>query len=108
MKILATGAAGFIGYHASQRLLAAGHELVGVDNLNGYYDTRLKSARLALLRGVPGFRFEPADIADRAAMAALFAQESFDIVLPPSSTVLWDFFTHLPTGFTAEEIGALW
>jgi UDP-glucuronate 4-epimerase len=81
MKILATGAAGFIGYHASQRLLAAGHELVGVDNLNGYYDTRLKSARLALLQDVPGFRFQQLDIADRAAMAALFAQESFDIVL---------------------------
>lgn len=81
MKILVTGAAGFIGYHASQRLLAAGHELVGVDNLNGYYDVHLKHARLALLQGVPGFSFKEADIADRAAMAALFAQESFDIVL---------------------------
>src|SRR5437868_2805215 len=81
MKILVTGAAGFIGFHASQRLLAAGHELVGVDNLNAYYDARLKNARLALLQGVPGFRFEQADIADRAAMAALFARESFEVVL---------------------------
>jgi UDP-glucuronate 4-epimerase len=73
LKILVTGAAGFIGYHVTKRLLARGDEVVGVDNLNDYYDPALKEARLALLRPLPGFRFERADVADTAAMQALFA-----------------------------------
>jgi UDP-glucuronate 4-epimerase len=65
MTILVTGSAGFIGYHTAERLLAAGHAVVGVDNLNPYYDVRLKEARLARLVGRPGFRFVRLDVADK-------------------------------------------
>lgn len=75
MKVLVTGAAGFIGYHTSQRLLARGDEVLGIDNLNDYYDPTLKEDRLARLVGQPGFRFQKLDIADREGMAALFARE---------------------------------
>lgn len=72
-SILVTGAAGFIGMHCAAKLLAQGHQVVGVDNLNDYYDPRIKRARLAQLTPHAGFRFIEADIADRAAMEALFA-----------------------------------
>ena len=72
MKVLVTGAAGFIGYHVSRRLLERGDEVVGIDNLNDYYDPTLKEARLALLREFPSFRFERIDIADADSMAKLF------------------------------------
>jgi UDP-glucuronate 4-epimerase len=80
-RILLTGAAGFIGYHLAERLLARGDEVVGLDNLNDYYDVRLKQARLARLEGKPGFRFIKTDLADRAAMEGVFAQGRFDAVL---------------------------
>jgi len=73
MRVLVTGAAGFIGYHVADRLLARGDEVIGLDNLNPYYDPSLKRARLARLERSRGFRFEKADLADRAAMEALFA-----------------------------------
>jgi UDP-glucuronate 4-epimerase len=72
MRVLVTGAAGFIGYHVSERLLARGDEVVGLDNLNAYYDPTLKQARLARLTARKGFRFARIDLADRAAMEALF------------------------------------
>ena len=72
MKILVTGSAGFIGYHVAERLLARGDEVVGLDNLNTYYDPSLKRARLARLEAQPGFRFAKIDLADRAAMERLF------------------------------------
>jgi UDP-glucuronate 4-epimerase len=72
MKILLTGAAGFIGYHVSQRLLARGDEIVGVDNLNDYYDPSLKEARLARLLEHPRFRIERFDVGDRDRMAQCF------------------------------------
>ena len=81
MKILVTGAAGFIGMHASQRLLARGDEVVGLDNLNDYYDPTLKEARLARLTPHPAFRFVKMDVADRAGTAQLFASEKFDRVI---------------------------
>ena len=71
--ILVTGAAGFIGYHVARRLLEAGRPVVGLDDLNDYYDPALKRARLAALARLPQFRFEPCDIADRARLAALFS-----------------------------------
>ena len=74
LKVLVTGAAGFIGYHVSRRLLDRGDEIVGVDNLNDYYDPSLKEARLAMLRDSPRFRFERIDIGDSDAMQRLFAE----------------------------------
>jgi UDP-glucuronate 4-epimerase len=81
MKILVTGAAGFIGSTASHRLLARGDEVVGLDNLNDYYSVELKRDRLARLQSQPGFRFVQLDVADREGMAALFAAEKFDRVI---------------------------
>ena len=80
-KILVTGAAGFIGYHTAARLLARGDIVVGLDSLSDYYDVSLKEARLARLRPNKRFRFEHLDVADRAAMPALFARERFDRVV---------------------------
>ncbi len=81
MKILVTGAAGFIGFHTALRLLARGEEVVGLDNLNEYYDVTLKQARLAQLTRSPRFRFERLDLADEAGIAALFAREQFERVV---------------------------
>ncbi|CAI0775578.1 NAD-dependent epimerase [Serratia entomophila] len=81
MKFLVTGAAGFIGYHVAERLLAAGHQVVGIDNLNDYYDVGLKMARLDLLAKKPAFRFIKLDLADREGMAALFAEHQFQRVI---------------------------
>ena len=72
MKVLVTGAAGFIGYHVAARLLARGDEVIGVDNLNDYYDPKLKEARLARLCVERGFRFERLDIADAEAIRNVF------------------------------------
>ena len=81
MKILVTGAAGFIGMTTAARLLARGDEVVGLDNLNDYYDVRLKQDRLARLQPQPGFRFVKLDVADREGMQRLFAQERFERVI---------------------------
>jgi UDP-glucuronate 4-epimerase len=78
---LVTGAAGFIGMHVAERLLARGDAVVGLDNLNDYYDVSLKEARLSRLRAKPGFRFVKLDLADREGMKALFAEERFDAVI---------------------------
>jgi UDP-glucuronate 4-epimerase len=79
--ILVTGAAGFIGFHIARRLLAEGRTIVGLDNLNSYYDPALKQARLDILRGHPQFSFAPADLADRPSIAALFAKHRFAFVV---------------------------
>lgn len=81
MKLLVTGAAGFIGFHTAKALAARGDEVVGLDNLDPYYDVALKRARLALLNREPKFRFVRADLADRNAMAGLFASERFERVI---------------------------
>lgn len=81
MKILVTGAAGFIGMATAQRLLARGDEVIGVDNLNEYYDVSLKLARLAQLESQPAFRFERLDLAQRDDVAALFVREKFQRVI---------------------------
>ena len=81
MKILLTGAAGFIGMTTSLRLLARGDEVVGLDNLNDYYDVQLQRDRLARLQPHANFRFVKLDVADRDGMATLFAAEKFDRVI---------------------------
>src|SRR5581483_588240 len=68
MTVLLTGAAGFIGFHTAEALLARGETVVGIDNLNAYYDVALKEARLARLQSRPGFTFHRLDIGDRAAV----------------------------------------
>lgn len=81
MRILVTGVAGFIGSHTALRLLARGDRVLGIDNLNDYYDVNLKKMRLARLSGQVGFEFIEMDISDRPAMAALFARQKIDRVV---------------------------
>lgn len=81
MKVLVTGAAGFIGYHFSQRLLVDNHQVWGIDNLSDYYDVSLKKARLAQLEPQPNFTFEFLDLADRGGIAQLFQSQDFDCVV---------------------------
>lgn len=81
MKVLVTGAAGFIGFHLTKRLLDRGDEVVGLDSLNNYYDVNLKLARLGQLEGRDSFNFLKMDLADREAMSNLFAENSFDVVV---------------------------
>jgi len=79
--VLVTGAAGFIGYHLAERLLAEGRQVVGLDNLNDYYDPSLKEARLECLQASDGFTFARLDLADREGMESLFAEHGFSAVV---------------------------
>ena len=80
MKFLVTGAAGFIGFHVSKRLLNDGHQVVGIDNINDYYDVKLKESRVEQLES-PSFTFYKLDLADRDGMAKLFETEQFERVI---------------------------
>ena len=81
VKVLITGMAGFIGFHLARRLAELGHEVVGIDNLNDYYDVRLKEARLAELKVYPAVRFEKLDLQDKAGLNLLFSRERFGVVV---------------------------
>ncbi len=79
--VLVTGVAGFIGFHVAHRLLQNGREIVGLDNINDYYDPKLKEARLSVLRNSLNFSFTKLDLADRPAAKALFAEHRFPAVI---------------------------
>ncbi|NNF67792.1 MAG: SDR family NAD(P)-dependent oxidoreductase, partial [Gammaproteobacteria bacterium] len=81
MKILVTGAAGFIGMFVAERLLARGDSVIGIDNLNDYYDVSLKQSRLDRLLTQTNFEFIKVDIADRDSMKAVFKKQHFDVVI---------------------------
>ncbi|HIC97060.1 MAG TPA: SDR family NAD(P)-dependent oxidoreductase, partial [Aquificaceae bacterium] len=81
MRILVTGCAGFIGWKVSQKLLEEGHEVVGIDNMNDYYDTALKDWRLSTLLRHRNFRFYKIDIEDLGALSSVFEESSFDAVI---------------------------
>jgi UDP-glucuronate 4-epimerase len=81
MRILVTGAAGFIGFHVSCRLLAEGYEVIGADNLNDYYDVALKEDRLRILEKMPGFRFLKLNLEDTGSLNSIFENHSIDIVI---------------------------
>jgi UDP-glucuronate 4-epimerase len=81
VRVLITGVAGFIGFHLGKRLLARGDEVLGLDNLNDYYDVTLKKARLAQLKGQPGFRFHKLDLADREGIPRLFKKHKPEVVV---------------------------
>lgn len=80
-RVLVTGTAGFIGFHLTQKLLAAGYVVTGLDNINDYYDVGLKHSRLAILKDLAGFDFHQRDLTDKAALDALFAGHRFDYVV---------------------------
>src|SRR5437763_14933359 len=80
--ILVTGAAGFIGFHLARQLLADGRHVVGLDNLNSYYDPALKQSRLGILREHSRFSFVQMDLADRSWISRLFAKHRFSAVFP--------------------------
>ena len=89
MHVLVTGAAGFIGFHLSKRLIAEGHTVVGIDNLNDYYSVQLKKDRLAQLQALPGFTFEHTDLADDAAHRDFLRRLLGDMALPKGSHAFW-------------------
>jgi UDP-glucuronate 4-epimerase len=104
VKLLVTGAAGFIGAATAQRLLAEGHEVVGLDNLNDYYDVKLKEARLARLSGHSAFRFVKLELADAAAVAALFARERFARVVHLAAQAGVRYSLENPAAYVASNV----
>ena len=104
MKILVTGAAGFIGRAVCERLLNDAVEVIGLDNLNDYYAVELKHARLATLHGQPGFRFFQQDIVDGPALFALFDQERFDYVVHLAAQAGVRYSLQNPAAYTQSNL----
>lgn len=103
-RVLVTGVAGFIGSHVALRLLEQGVEVVGIDNLNDYYDVALKRARLARITGHAGFRFRELDITDRVAMALLFDEGRFDKVVHLAAQAGVRYSLENPSAYTDTNI----
>src|SRR5687768_14930299 len=80
-KVLVTGAAGFIGFHLSKKLCHAGYKVFGIDNLNNYYDVKIKEARLEILRELPEFTFQQCDLVDYNGLEKIFQEHSFSYVV---------------------------
>ena len=104
MKLLVTGAAGFIGMHSCRRLLERGHEVLGIDDLNAYYDPALKRARLDQLRPYPKFTFQKLDVADEKAMASLFGSRAFDAVLHLAAQVGVRYSLENPMAYVSSNV----
>lgn len=103
-NVLVTGAAGFIGYHLCERLLEKGDRVTGIDNLNGYYDVNLKLARLAKLQHRDRFFFQRLDLTDTTAVAALFAEEGFDVVVNLAAQAGVRYSLQNPHAYTESNI----
>ena len=105
MKLLVTGAAGFIGFHTAKSLLARGDEVIGLDNLNAYYDPDLKAARLRILEQFGNFRFVKLDITDRDAMQGLFEREKFQRVVHLAAQAGVRYSIQNPEAYVQSNIG---
>lgn len=104
MKILVTGVAGFIGMFTARALFERGDEIVGIDNLNNYYDVSLKQARLTQLVGYPKFRFIELDIADSSAIAELFEKEKFQHVIHLAAQAGVSYSLENPQAYVASNL----
>src|SRR6266850_1680562 len=104
MRILVTGAAGFIGFHVARRLLADGHDVVGLDSVNHYYDVRIKEARLALLQEHRGFEFVRVALADPEAMDQLFDRSNFDRVIHLAAQAGVRYSLERPDAYIASNV----
>lgn len=102
--VLVTGAAGFIGFHVSEALLARGDQVVGLDNMNDYYDVRLKEARVARLRARPGFRFSRSDLADAEAVDRAFLAQPIDAVVHLGAQAGVRYSLHNPAAYIQSNI----
>ena len=103
-KVLITGAAGFIGYHLSERLTDNGDEVVGLDSLNDYYDVNLKVARLQMLQGKRNFTFKKLDLADRDSVQELFTEETFHVVINMAAQAGVRYSLKNPHSYTSSNI----
>lgn len=104
MRVLVTGAAGFIGYHTAKKLLARGDEVIGLDNLNQYYDVNLKRTRLRMLEEQPGFRFVPLDVSNKAGMEELFQGSGFERVVHLAAQAGVRYSLENPHAYTESNI----
>lgn len=104
MRILLTGGAGFIGFHATQALLGHGHSIVAVDELNSYYDPALKQARLHEIRADNAYRFAECDIADPEALAAAAGPERFDVILHLAAQAGVRYAVDNPAAYTRSNL----